>query len=56
MNDVECLHRILPIYNTRYVDLRSTLANHLNVHVSLGETHEHATGNANHIAHLLANE
>lgn len=42
MYQVECLDSVTALDNTRYVDLAGTLANHLDIHITLGKRSKHA--------------
>jgi len=54
MDEVERLDGIAPVDDARDVDLVRALADHLNVHVALRERREHASGDADHVPHLLS--
>ncbi|KAI3485790.1 hypothetical protein L1887_50836 [Cichorium endivia] len=56
VDKVECLDRQLFVQHTRDVDLARALADHLDVDIALGKDGEHATRNADHVAHMLAHQ
>ena len=56
MDEVESLDGIAPVDDARDIDLVRALADHLDVHVPLAERREHASGDADEMAHLLADE
>jgi len=43
MYEIECLNSVAAFNNTRYVDLASALADHLDIHITLTEGSKHAS-------------
>ena len=54
MDKVESFDGVARVEDARDVDLVRALADHLYVHVSLRERREHASCDADRVAHLLA--
>ncbi len=56
MDKIERFDRVSPINNTRDVYLRSALAYHLDVHVSVGERREHTTCDTDEVPHMFSDK
>lgn len=56
MDEVQRLYRVARVDDARDVDLVCTLADHLDVHVSLPERREHASRHPDHIPHFFADQ
>lgn len=56
MDEVERLDGVAALDDARDVDLVRALADHLDVHVPLRERREHAPCDADHVAHLPADQ
>lgn len=55
MNEVEGLDGVAGVEDARDINLVRALADHIDVHIALRKRREHASGDADRVAHLLAN-